>query len=79
MTVTDRVVQITTNPGPPCVNPVFEFKGAPSGGVNVSLRDHPIGKEHYAWDGRVLWLDTTIESATQLVVTFGNQAAKTAP
>jgi hypothetical protein len=79
MTVTDRVVQITTNPGPPCVNPVFEFKGAPPGGVTVSLRDHPIDEEHYAWDGRVLWLDTTIESATQLVVTFGNQAAKTAP
>jgi len=79
LAVTDRVVQITTNPGPPCVNPVFEFDGAPPGGVSVSLRGHPIGEEHYAWDGRVLWLDTTIEAPTQLVVTFGNQDAKTAP
>ena len=45
----------------------------PRGGVHVSLRGRPIGEQHYAWDGRVLWLDTTIESPTDLVVTFGNQ------
>ena len=51
-------------------DPVFEFNRAPPGAIKVSLRGQPIGAEHYAWDGRVLWLDATIESPTLLVVRF---------
>ena len=27
--------------------------------------------DRYAWDGRTLWLDATIETPTELRVTFG--------
>jgi hypothetical protein len=77
--VTDHVVRITTNPGPRCVNPVFEFHNAPPGAIHVGLRDQPDGEDRYAWDGRVLWLDTIIESPALLVVRFGDQDPKTAP
>ena len=33
----------------------------------------PLDAEHYAWDGRILWLDATIETPTELAITFGNQ------
>ena len=45
---------------------------------SVTLAGQPIVDERYAWDGRVLWLDATIETPTRLVVTFGNPEAKTA-
>jgi hypothetical protein len=67
----DREVRITINPGPPCVNPVFEWAGAPRGEIRVVLGGRPLDAAHYAWDGRTLWLDATIGATTELCVTFG--------
>jgi hypothetical protein len=61
------------------VNPVFELIGAPTGRIHVSLGGQPIAEKNFAWDGHVLWLDTTIESPTEMVVTFHDQEATTKP
>ncbi len=64
-------VSITIKPSSPCVNPVFEFEGAPAGGARVVLAGRPLDPSRYAWDGRTLWLDATIAAPTELGVTFG--------
>ena len=66
-----REIAIAIKPGPPCVNPVFEVAGAPEGEVRVILGGRPLDAERYAWDGRTLWLDATIETPTELRLTFG--------
>ena len=40
--------------------------------VSVTLAGRPLDAERYAWDGRTLWLDATIETPTELRVTFGS-------
>ncbi|MFI5459838.1 MAG: hypothetical protein ACHRXM_30830, partial [Isosphaerales bacterium] len=67
---TARDVQISIKPGTPCVNPVFEFTGEPGGEVQVSLAGQPLEAKRYAWDGRTLWLDATIETPAELRVTI---------
>jgi hypothetical protein len=64
-------VTITIKPSSPCVNPVFEFEGAPAGGARVILAGRPRDSSRYAWDGHTLWLDATIAAPTELGVTFG--------
>jgi hypothetical protein len=71
----DRDVEITFKPGPPCVNPVLEWTGAPSGGIRVWLDDHPINSSHFAWDGRTLWVDATIEKPARMRLAFGRDKA----
>lgn len=66
-----RDVAITIKPGPPCVNPVFELRHAPVGQLQVILGGRPLDSRRYAWDGRTLWLDATIETPTELRLTFG--------
>jgi hypothetical protein len=63
-------VAITIKPGPPCVNPVFEFDGVPKGEARVSLAGQRLDPARYAWDGRTLWLDATIRAAAILRVNF---------
>ena len=67
---TARDVQITIKPKVPCVNPVFEFAHAPRGTLQLTLSGRPIEAHHYAWDGRTLWLDATIDAPAELRVTF---------
>jgi hypothetical protein len=64
-------VAITIKPGPPCVNPVFEFDGVPRSEARVTLAGQPLEPARYAWDGRMLWLDATIRTPAELRVTFG--------
>jgi len=65
-------VEITIKPGVPCVNPVFEFTHPASlGPIHVTLAGQPLEATRYAWDGRTLWLDATIEKPAELRVTFG--------
>jgi hypothetical protein len=59
------------------VNPVFEFDRAPGGEVGVMLAGRPLDTGRYAWDGRTLWLDATIEAPTELRVTFTADALRT--
>jgi hypothetical protein len=66
-----REVAITIKPGPPCVNPVFEFEGVPQGEIRVILGGRPLDAGRYAWDGRTLWLDATLATPTELRLTFG--------
>jgi hypothetical protein len=70
LTAEGREVAITIKPGPPCVNPVFEFEGVPKGELQVSLGGRPVDAGRYAWDGRTLWLDATIPMPTELRLTF---------
>jgi hypothetical protein len=63
-------IAITIKPGPPCVNPVFEFEGAPKGEIRVTLAGQRLDPSRYAWDGHTLWLDATIRTPTELCVTF---------
>jgi hypothetical protein len=63
-------VQITIKPAVPCVNPVFEFTSASRGAVHVTLAGRPLEDTRRAWDGRTLWLDATIDTPTELRMTF---------
>jgi hypothetical protein len=64
-------VTVKLKPEPVCVNPVFEFEGAPRGRPTISLDGGKVGDEAFAWDGHVLWLDATITGPEELVVRFG--------
>ena len=69
---TAREVQINVKPATRCVNPVFEFAQNLPRDVRITLAGQPVAAERYAWDGRILWLDATIETPTDLRVTFGD-------
>jgi hypothetical protein len=72
LVVESREVTMAIKPGPPCVNPVFEFDHVPGGDFRVMLAGRALEANQYAWDGRILWLDATIETPTELRVTFGH-------
>jgi hypothetical protein len=72
---TAREIQITIKPRSPCVNPVFEFEHAPPGTIDVSLGGKALNRVRYAWDGRTLWLDSTITAPSVLRLTFRDPAA----
>jgi hypothetical protein len=67
----ERDVRVTFRSGFPCVNPVFEWIGAPAGRIQVWLGDRVLDAARFAWDGRTLWLDATIERPTELRIAFG--------
>ncbi len=66
-----RDVQIVIKPTTKCVNPVFEFVRELPRDVRITLAGQAVASDRYAWDGRILWLDATIETPTELRVTFG--------
>ena len=66
-----RRIDIMLKPGPPCVNPVFELENAPAGPLAVSLAGQPLDAKRFAWDGRTLWLDATLDRPTELQLDFG--------
>jgi hypothetical protein len=67
-----REIQIKITPKTPCVNPVFEIARAPRGTIHVTISGRPLETQHYAWDGRTLWLDTTIDHPAELRLSFSN-------
>jgi len=73
LAVEARDVEIEVKPRVPAVNPVFELIGTPAGQLRVTLADRVLDPGRYAWDGRTLWLDATLASATRLRLTFGDR------
>lgn len=65
----DRVT-INVRPSVPCVNPVLELVGAPSGDITVHLGDRLLDAKEYAWDGKTLWLNATLVQGTQVRLDF---------
>ena len=61
------------------VNPVFELMHAPHGELHVTLAGQPLDAQRYAWDGQTLWLDVTLDTPTELRVTFSSPNAGQAP
>ncbi|MGP0070263.1 MAG: hypothetical protein ACLQGP_42515 [Isosphaeraceae bacterium] len=72
----EREVAFIIKPGPPCVNPVFEFLHATQGKAQVVLGGQSLDSRRYAWDGRTLWLDATIEAPTDLRITFDGEKSR---
>ena len=70
LTVEKPVVTLMINPSTPCVHPVFELQNAPKTLSRVELDGRELAASDYAWDGRVLWLNTTLRSATTLRLKF---------
>jgi hypothetical protein len=74
--VSSNDVRVMIKPRPRCVNPVFEVRNAPGSEARIMLAGQTLGGDRYAWDGRTLWLDTTVESPTELRVTFADRAVR---
>jgi hypothetical protein len=75
--VQDQTVTIKVKPQIDCVNPVFELLGAPGGPLTVWRDGAKMSPDHYAWDGRTLWLEATIEAPSDLKLDFGATARPT--
>jgi hypothetical protein len=67
-----NTVGIRIRPIARCVNPVFELADAPESPLSVKLSDHPLPRDHYAWDGRTLWLNANIDEPTTLELQLAN-------
>jgi hypothetical protein len=72
LTVERSTVSITIKPATPCVHPVFELHQAPQTFKHVELNGRVLAANDYAWDGRTLWLNTTLRHETTLRLVFGN-------
>jgi hypothetical protein len=68
--VLSRDVQIRIKPSVRCVNPVFEFKPNPGVIDRLTLAGRPLERDRFAWDGRTLWLNLTIEAPTEIRMEF---------
>mgnify|MGYP007059388954 CR=1 FL=1 len=65
----DRIsVKIT--PNPVTVNPVFEIAGAPENLRSVYLDDVLLPSARYAWDGKTLWIEATLQQPQALQIDF---------
>ena len=63
-------VSLTITPSTPCVHPVFELQGAPKTLSRLELDGRELTPADYAWDGRTLWLNTTLRKRTSLRLKF---------
>ena len=70
LVVEERHVTVTIKPAGQCVNPVFELGGAPGPLIHVRLADRRLGTNEYAWDGKTLWINTTLRQPTRLSLEF---------
>ena len=70
LTVLGPAVQITVKPTVKCVNPVFELEGAPRVLRSVTLGGRAMKMNEYAWDGKTLWLNTTIDQPETVQLEF---------
>ena len=60
LTVEKPIVSLTITPSTPCVHPVFELHQAPKTLARIELNGQALAAHDYAWDGRTLWLNTTL-------------------
>ena len=74
LTVEKPIVSLTITPSTPCVHPVFELQGAPKTLSRLELDGRELTPSDYAWDGRTLWLNTTLRKQTRLRLVFGAPA-----
>ena len=70
LVVLDSTVQITVKPTVKCVNPVFELVGAPPALRSVTLGGRALKASEFAWDGKTLWLNTTIDQTETIQLEF---------
>ncbi len=75
LTVEKPVVTLSIRPTAPCVNPVFEFAAAPPLLDCIELDGRPLSAETYAWDGRTLWLDATLQREATLRLVFAGRGS----
>jgi hypothetical protein len=68
----DKAVTITMKSPVPCVDPVFELAEAPKTLASARLGDRRLDAKEYAWDGKALWLGTTIANAVPLRLEFAD-------
>jgi hypothetical protein len=68
--VTDPTASITLKSIMRYVNPVLELTRIPGKLESISLDDHSLAKSDYAWDGRTLWLNVTVEKPARLTLQF---------
>jgi hypothetical protein len=68
--VEDHEITMAIRPGPPCVDPIFEFIGAAKGPIRVLLDGQTLAASRYAWDGATLWLEATIREPAELRIVF---------
>jgi hypothetical protein len=57
-------------PAPVYVNPVFELAAVPTGELAIKLDGRRLASDRYAWDGWVLWQNTTIVAPSELKLAF---------
>lgn len=70
LTIEDREVSFRMTPQAVCVNPVFELSGAPGDILRVSVGALAVNANDMAWDGHVLWLNTTLREPATVRITF---------
>jgi hypothetical protein len=70
LTVLDPTVQITVKPTVKYVNPVIELVGAPPALRSVSLGGRALKTNEFAWDGKTLWLDATMDQSQTIQLEF---------
>jgi hypothetical protein len=70
LTVEKPEVTLTLKPATPCVHPVFELQNSPKTLSRVELNGRELATTDYAWDGRTLWLNTTLRREATLRLTF---------
>jgi hypothetical protein len=70
--VKNKNLRIKLNPAAHAMNPVFELSDAPAGSLTVWRDGNKMTPEHFAWDGRTLWLDATVEKPTEIHLEFGS-------
>ncbi|MGC8641032.1 MAG: hypothetical protein ACP5XB_14295 [Isosphaeraceae bacterium] len=76
LSVQDKTVTIKLKPLPDVMNPVFELAGAPDGPLTVHLDGNNLSPAKYAWDGRTLWLNATIEKPTEIRLGFSGMSRR---
>ena len=75
LAVEKPIVSLAIKPTTPCVHPVFELHKAPKALARIELNGNPLTAHDYAWDGRTLWLNTTLRRETSLKLVFSEEAA----
>lgn len=70
LTVAEPIVSLTITLTTPCVHPVFELQDAPKTLSRVKLNGSELNATDYAWDGRVFWLNATLQKQAQLRLEF---------
>jgi hypothetical protein len=68
-----RSLTVRLTPNPVLVNPVLEVEEASEGPLAVSLDGRGLDPARFAWDGRRLWIEATLERPARLELVFGQR------